>query len=145
MRLTVAGREWTFKPVSPELKESISLQCQTLPGLRLVVIFGSEASGSARADSDLDIAFVAESTMADELRVQAQLERSCKRAVDFVNIARANTILKHQIALHGAPIFEANPFEFARFRANAWAEYLDFAPAYEAASRLFLNRLKARA
>jgi predicted nucleotidyltransferase len=116
------------------------------PPLRLAVLFGSAAAQALRSDSDLDIAILPEDlnlSLGAELRLQAALARSCGRDVDLVRLDRAPTLVLWEVARYGVPLIEAGPFEFARFRARAASEYLDFAPALERAAALFRRRLAA--
>jgi predicted nucleotidyltransferase len=113
------------------------------PELRLAVLFGSHATGRARADSDVDVAlcFVrADVSLADELDLQLVLERAVGRTVDLVRLDEASTLVRWQIATCGVPIV-AREHEWPRFQARAASEYADFRPAFEAAAERFRRRL----
>ncbi len=114
------------------------------PALRLAVLFGSMAKGTDRPDSDVDVAVLPAAdgwTTDGELDLAAELSRAAGREVDLVRLDRATTLLRAQIARDGVPILAAGPFEFARFRAQATAEYLDFAPVFAHHAERFRRRL----
>jgi predicted nucleotidyltransferase len=101
------------------------------PPLRLAVLFGSAAIGDTRPDSDVDVAILASGDDLDDARERTlanDLTRAARCEVDLVRIERASTVLRWQIATKGVALIEAAPGEFARFRARAAAEYLDFEP-----------------
>jgi uncharacterized protein len=110
------------------------------PPLRLAMLFGSMAKGTQRIDSDIDIGIIPEDpdlSLAEELTLQTELGRVCKRQVDLVRLDRASTILRWQVVRHGRPLVEGERFAAARFAAEVAAEYLDFAPAFEHAAENF--------
>ena len=110
------------------------------------MLFGSTAKGTQRTDSDIDIGIVPEDpelSLAEELTLQTELNRVSGRPVDLVRLDRASTILRWQVVRYGRALVEAQPFAAARFRAEAAAEYLDFAPAFERAAENFRRVLTA--
>ena len=116
----------------------------TGPPLRLAVIFGSVARGTARADSDVDIGIVPvdiDLSLHDETRLQLSLEAALGRPVDLVRLDRASSLLLGECARDGKLLFEAKPGDFVIFRARATGEWLEFAPAYRRAAERFRQRL----
>jgi predicted nucleotidyltransferase len=112
------------------------------PALRLAVLFGSNAAGRARPDSDVDIAVLDPRLDADaERALVVKLSREAGADVDLIRLEQASTVLRWQIATKGMPLVEANPGEFARFRATAASEYLDFEPALTHYGEIFRQRL----
>ncbi|HEX5051214.1 MAG TPA: nucleotidyltransferase domain-containing protein [Planctomycetota bacterium] len=115
------------------------------PKSHFVAVFGSEATGTASADSDIDLAWLPadpELPLADELALQAELTRVAGREVDLVRLDRASTLLRFEVARDGA-LLAGSPGAFSRFRVEAIAEYLDYEPALRAASERFRRRLAA--
>lgn len=116
------------------------------PALRLVIIFGSAAKGRLRPDSDIDIAILPVSEdlpLREEAMLAVRLEQRLGRSVDLVRLDHASTVLAWQIARDGVVAYASHPAEHPRFVAYAASEYADFAPALEAASRRFRERLAA--
>ena len=114
-------------------------------GLRLVVLFGSRARGTAHEKSDYDLAVsgVAGAThgrrglSATEarvlLRLHAELQQLLRTSrVDLVLLDRASALLAHRVARDGIPLYEAEPGEFVRFCVRAVQRKEDSRPFAEA-------------
>jgi predicted nucleotidyltransferase len=114
------------------------------PSLRLAVLFGSQARGRSRPDSDVDVGIVPDDpalSLRCELDLQARLERSCGRPVHLVRLDRASTLLRWEAARHGIRIGDTSRDEHARFVARAALEYAELAPALRHAEETFRERL----
>jgi predicted nucleotidyltransferase len=128
----------------PALIAQLRTVLDDVAGIRLAVLFGSAVSGRARPDSDVDIAVLG---VAHELDDSAEgpftraLSMAARRNVDLIRLERASTMLKWQIASKGVPLVERTVGEFARFRAGAASEYLDFAPAFSYHGEIFRRKL----
>ena len=112
--------------------------------LRLAVLFGSTGSDRQRDESDVDIAIQpldASWDAAVERDLYVALARTARVHVHLVDIERAPTLLLWEIATTGRALLERWPGEFARFRARAAAEYIDFAPALTHYGEIFRRRL----
>jgi uncharacterized protein len=112
-------------------------------GLRLAVLFGSAASGRTRPDSDVDVAVLADPGLDEvaELHLTRELSLAARRNVDLIRLERVSTLLAWQIATTGVPLVERPAGEFARFRARAASEYIDFAPALAYYGEIFRRKL----
>jgi predicted nucleotidyltransferase len=88
-------------------------------GVECLWVYGSEASGRARPDSDLDVAVLARERLSPtelaELRGEA--EALVGRAVDLVDLDRASPILAYQVLEHGRLLVDRNPSRRHRFAA----------------------------
>jgi predicted nucleotidyltransferase len=137
----------TRRTPDPELVARLQTVLAEDRHMRLAVLFGSAATGASRADSDLDIAILPASSGMDaagEAALRARLTRAGRADIDLVRLDEsASTLLKWQIATTGLPLFEAQAGAFARFRADAAAEYIDFAPALAHHGEIFRRRLIA--
>jgi predicted nucleotidyltransferase len=108
------------------------------------MLFGSQARGTSRGMSDVDIGIWPEDSnlaLGDELKLQVDLTRLLAREVDIVRLDHAPTLVRYEVAKAGVPLYEATPFAAARFTAAAVSEYLDFEPALRRAARLFRRRV----
>lgn len=135
------------RSVDTELVAQVQAVLRTGQPVRLAVLFGSAATGSARPDSDLDIAVLEHGACTDsssESSLARELTLTTRREVDLVPIEQASTLLKWRIATTGVPLVEARPGEFARFCARAAAEYIDYAPALTYHGEVFRRRLMER-
>lgn len=99
------------------------------PGIRLVVLFGSLATGKARKDSDLDLAIdlgrpvsaVEKSTMIKELA------EVTGRPIDLVDLRSVGEPLLGQITRHGKRIFGEDR-HYAELISKHLSEQVDFLP-----------------
>lgn len=112
--------------------------------MRLAVLFGSQASGRARPDSDVDIAIVPQDTSSslwDEGRWAADLEAALARSVDLVRLDLAPILLQWEVFKDGVLLFADPPEEWAKHIIRVMAEHADYAPAAERVGRSFLRCL----
>jgi predicted nucleotidyltransferase len=96
-----------------------------VPGLALVYLFGSAAGGSARAASDLDVAFLADAAPApmQRFRVQEDLARVLGRDVDLVDLRAASTVMRAEVLRTGRVLFERSRPERDRFEMHTCSAY----------------------
>jgi predicted nucleotidyltransferase len=112
------------------LRAIASEQARAMVGLRLVVLFGSVARGIARADSDVDIGVVGGGFW-QQLALGSALAGELGREPHVVDLHHASDVLAYEVARAGVPLFESEPFAWARFQANAASRFFDFQPARE--------------
>jgi predicted nucleotidyltransferase len=76
------------------------------PDIRLALLFGSLAAGTARAGSDIDIAAQADRPLSAEARLALmdELALAFGRPVDLIDLRRAGQPLLGQILAHGVRI-----------------------------------------
>lgn len=81
---------------------------QLCPTLSFAYLFGSQASGRQRADSDIDIAIFTTEPLSAQARWQLtqQLAREWNREVDIVDLRRCSTVLRMQIVTEGRVIID---------------------------------------
>lgn len=97
----------------------------------LLILFGSRATGHARADSDWDVAVVADhrlslgelSTLSEEA---ARILGANEDTVDIVDLWSASPLLQQFVAKEGK-LLQGDPFLFIRFKVLAWKRYMDTA------------------
>jgi uncharacterized protein len=80
-------------------------------GLEALWLFGSEAQGAARPDSDIDLAalFRGRPAPIDVLGARGDLEDILGREVDLVDLDRASPIIAMQVLQHGHLLLDGNP------------------------------------
>lgn len=98
-------------------------------GIFLMVLFGSRARGTARLDSDMDIAIHASHVLAPYELAQTSFDISSlfgfSGRVDIVDIGAASPLLLSRVARDGVLLFEAEPLCFARFRIYACKYFME--------------------
>ena len=106
--------------------QAVDHVCRALAGrISGITIFGSRAGGSARPDSDLDLAVlpcepldpVALWDLAQEVAALVHCE------VDLVDLWKASTVLQHQIVIHGRWVYCGDKRVRERFEANTLTRY----------------------
>ena len=99
-------------------------------GIELLILFGSQASGTVHAASDLDLAVTFERDRApSRLQLIYDLETIFHpHSVDLVILTRdTSPLLLHEAFFRGRPLYESCDGLFERGRLRAWKLYLDTA------------------
>jgi uncharacterized protein len=112
---------------SSELARQTGRLAARWPEVRLIVVFGSVATGRARPDSDVDVGVLGGSFW-DQLDVAAEIGRLTKREPHAVDLASASDWLRFQAARDGRIVHEQEPGAWARFQAESALRYFDLAP-----------------
>jgi predicted nucleotidyltransferase len=113
--------------------------CRAAGAPRLAFVFGSVARGTARADSDLDVAIDLGRplTADDKLRLIDALAAASGRAVDLVDLRRAGVPLVGEILAGGCRLL-GDATAHGALMARHLTDVADFMPAYR---RLMDRRL----
>lgn len=98
--------------------------------VKLVVLFGSAARGSARRDSDADIGLLGGGFW-QQLELGSALAAELGREPHVVDLQAAPEALAYEIARTGVCLFEGAPFAWAEFQARAALRFFDFQAAWE--------------
>jgi uncharacterized protein len=108
-----------------DLGDAVDLLRARVPGLVLVVLYGSQARGDARADSDVDLALLADAPIDrwEMLELQAAMASRIGAEVDLVDLMAADDVLRVQVVAHGRTLFERSAAERARFEMHAMSRY----------------------
>ncbi|MCR4375326.1 MAG: nucleotidyltransferase domain-containing protein [Acidobacteria bacterium] len=102
-----------------------------VPGLRLLVLHGSRARGTAHARSDWDFAYEAERTFDADQLLAGLADLLKVDRIDMVDLDRAGALLRHRVAADGVVLFEREPGAFQRFWLDAVHTWCDLAPVLE--------------
>ncbi len=112
-------------------------------GLDALWLFGSEAHGRARADSDVDLAalFRVRPSLLELLDARADLALAIDRDVDLVDLGRASPILAMQVLKTGRLLVDPNPARRISFVARAPGLYEDVKRIRRPAEQALIRRL----
>jgi uncharacterized protein len=114
------------------------------PALRLAILFGSRARGTAHPGSDVDLAILPvcpEISLAEENALGAELELAAGAPVDLVRLDHATAALRWRIARDGLVLVANPPQEASRFLARAGIEHDDVRELEAGAMKRFRARL----
>ncbi len=115
--------------------------------VRLAVLFGSRAAGTARASSDFDIGILPrepELSLHAELALASELSGVVGVEVDLVRLDRDDPLLGREVARQGVCLFEEAPGLFSAYRARALSTWLDFDETIAPHRERFLKKLASR-
>lgn len=97
------------------------------PSILAAYLHGSTAKGTARADSDIDIAVLPKTGQHLPLKIRMEcagkLESILGCPVDIGELSTRNLIYAKEVVADGQEIFTANRFESERFMATCLAMY----------------------
>lgn len=114
--------------------------------IELAFLFGSEARGTSRRESDIDVALLLSGSPSPEERLTLRTDLSdaiskiTGRDVDITLLNNAGSLLKYQVACHNQNLFERRKGLAKKFRLNAIKEYFDYKPTFE----FHYQRLRSR-
>ena len=96
-------------------------------GVESLWVFGSEASGRARPESDLDVAvlFSRPPSAVELAEARAEGAALIDRALDLVDLDTASPLLAYQVLKHGRLVTDRNPRRRYRFTAGVPARRED--------------------
>ena len=103
-------------------------------GLAFAVLVGSQAEGTARQDSDWDIAIQWSKRILpmDKLGTTEELRQSLCRAllvadsqIDLIDLSDARLTMRALVAEEGVPLWTGDDLAWVRFLQNTWAQLED--------------------
>ena len=118
----------------PHLSQ-LALALDQVPELELAVLVGSQANGSATAQSDWDIAIRwANGTLpAQQLAFEAKLVQRIAQTlaihpdkIDLIQLTAAKLAMREVVANQGIPLKGAQTLAWFHFLTQTWAEVEDF-------------------
>jgi predicted nucleotidyltransferase len=102
--------------ITDEESEAIRSVLQRHVGVRLVLLFGSQARDTAGAASDIDLAVDAPD--ADLLALAGELSATLGREVDVVSLDDPGVPLLEELLRDAVVVYESRPGEAAHWRAQ---------------------------
>ncbi|MES1197018.1 MAG: nucleotidyltransferase domain-containing protein [Pseudomonadota bacterium] len=110
-----------------DLSQALAPLRHEIAGLAGVYLFGSQAAGDARPDSDIDLAFYAGAPVSRALvlDLQQRTANALMRDVDLVDLASASTILQMQVLREGRLVEVLHPRSIGEFELRVLRDYDD--------------------
>lgn len=100
--------------------------------IEMVILFGSQAKGLARPDSDIDLGILLAKhpiPVEEELQLCLDLVGAVQTGkVDMVILNHADPFLCYEAACYGIAIYERKPLLFDRFKVMAFKRFADTEP-----------------
>ena len=109
------------KDTEQQLIDMINMQLNT----HFILLFGSFAKGTAREDSDIDLAYFSDQQLSSYERfiLAGELATVAGHEVDLVDIKEIDTVFTMQIFSEGVPIYMQDENEFIRQKMRAYSMY----------------------
>lgn len=127
--------------VGDEVLVRVTRAVQQLPGLRLLVLHGSRATGQYSEHSDWDFGYLAAEDF-DPAALHTTLTTTLGTDdVDVVELARASSLLRFRTARDGYALVERPSGAFLEFRLTAIRFWCDAGPVIRAAQEEVLAAL----
>ena len=133
-----------------EIADIVAAYCADRPEIVASYLFGSQATGKARPDSDVDLGFllksdVPRSNYADlSLEYFAQLSRMLRRDIHPLIMNSAGELVLEQIFSKGMSVYGGDSFDCAYFRMTQTVQIAEFAPLRQRMEDNFLERMKEK-
>lgn len=133
-----------------EIADIVAAYCAERPEIVACYLFGSQATGKARAESDVDLAFLLKSDVPRShyvdlsLEYFAQLSRMLRQDIHPLIMNSAGEVVLEQIFRKGMPVYGGEDFDSAYFRMTQTAQIAEFAPLRKRMEDNFLERMKEK-
>lgn len=109
-----------------ELRSITDLLANALPSLQALYLFGSQVTGEASRDSDVDLAVLLPEPLSTEQRWQLSnaLADRLGKAVDLIDLRQASTVMQQQVLSEGLRLWQRGN-DSDEFELTVQSEYWD--------------------
>lgn len=96
-----------------------------VPDVIAIYLFGSQAQGSVRADSDIDLAILPSAPIdpVERWTVQEDLSIALRRDVDLVDLRAASTVMRMQVIRQSQLLYESDTTARQEFEMYTYSSY----------------------
>ena len=111
--------------LNDEIKEQVIEKLKEQLNPDFLILFGSFAKGTAREESDLDLAYFGHKQLSsyERFELAGELALLCAREVDLVDLKEVDTVFTMQIFEQGVPVYIGNENEYTRQKIRAYSMY----------------------
>lgn len=127
-------------PMREALIERLAPRLSAVPGLRLALLFGSQARGTSRPDSDIDVAVAGKGI--DGLAIAGELSAELDREVQVVRLEGASIPLLDELLRDAVLVVEGEPGAYALWRSRTLASLELDRPWFERMRDAHLQQLR---
>jgi predicted nucleotidyltransferase len=117
--------------VSPTVPEALARTAAAVPGLALLLLFGSRARSETHACSDWDFGYLASARLDAAGLLAALVETTGSDRIDLVDLQRAGGLLRYRAARDGQVVYESQPGVADAFRLEAVRFWCEAAPVLQ--------------
>lgn len=117
--------------------------------VKMAILFGSQARGDYKNDSDIDLAFLMEEEYLKNkniLDLRSELvsvfSSKIKKDCDIIFINQAPPLLKYQIVKYGRKIYLDDGFDYSSFFSLTIRKYFDFKFYQDFQNKRLLQRIR---
>jgi hypothetical protein len=114
------------------------------PSVELVVVFGSQVTGKARPDSDVDVGILGGGFW-DQLAIGTTIGSQLNGEPHVVDLGTAGEWLRFQVARDGVLVYQRTSGAWVGFKARAMIGYWDVAPLIALTAEGVRRRLRREA
>jgi predicted nucleotidyltransferase len=116
-------------------------------GIKFIILFGSQALGNRRENSDFDVAVLTTrekniSVLENYSEILDFLSKTLgipDYRIDLTNLNKANPFLKYEVVCSGKLLY-GDEDEYADYRAGAFKDYIDSQPLFHLEKYLIKKR-----
>lgn len=128
-----------------DLLESLRQCASSIPEVRLAVLFGSVARGTATRRSDVDLGVsVFPDTSAVRRKTETELGRAAGRSMHVVFLEEAPPLLRFEISKDGVLLFQNEDHLWTDFKTKAMVDWWDWAPIAKQIEGAAIQRLREK-
>lgn len=125
-----------FEKIKPELKKIAERH-----GLKLVVLYGSQATGKVKPDSDIDIAVLGKRKIdfAEHLELIGEFTGLFRTdEIDVKILHHVDPLFRHEV-MRGGVLLYGSDYDFASFKAYAFRDYMESGDLFNL-KRIFIKK-----
>lgn len=128
--------------LSGQLREALS----AFPNIKLAVLFGSHARGTAHRRSDVDIGVLLDPYDPGGFwEIDLAAGEVVGGPVDLVDLFKAPALLRFEVTRDGELVFERDEHSWVDFKAQAMIDWWDWAPTARMIHRITAEKLREEA
>ena len=101
-------------------------------GLKLILLFGSQANGKITKESDIDIAVLPRDILSfdEEIALANKLISILGEKVDFLNLQRASSLLMHEAVRNCVVLYQEDDSSFDKYFLYALRRFREARPLF---------------